>query len=381
MKKLGTNSFLTYRRIKNIAIVGQTLAVGLIVANLQAGDSPRLNHRLYIVNEYNTPATVELDGPHSKSTIQVVPGVKLLPLEEGEYIATVSQPKYETFWFRIEPESPGRSSSSSIKILNLGKLATLVVKDDRGKVISYYWDSSDLFTNIARAFGAPLSPLDQSDTLSVDVFKGNSVEVFEYLRKTNDLNWPMTFAEVRMVPQPAGRSLLEAYVKTPQEPDHVGRALEFLCYHRYDPKTGKEWQQACESLCAGLTADASIWKEPPVLRQLGIEAALTKKDYVDWKPTHIDRWPFAVLQSTRFGGGIVQSSLMTVDTKSKGWFDFVLSHISELERFKRVQDKVSVMRLDLRLQPGGSVGSRSELQKLREVAAASGIELVDSDFP
>ena len=243
-------------RARSFLILGVVLALaalGFVIAN----EYIRRNRTVYVVNGYNTPATVELTGTGVQ---QKVSRLEPLVLAEGTYHAVISGPVKQELDFTVEADYFSRWFDDPAWILNVGGDAILM-----RRVVVYRRDpppasfdflfgrSFESLSNVTHPF-QPLPATmqvnenDSRTLVDVQFYDGNAEGLFGYFMEQKDPEHALQLAESWLRTHPADEAMLRGYTTVAQRRKAAARVDAYLRDGLAVRPVRIEWHRAYQNL-------------------------------------------------------------------------------------------------------------------------------------
>jgi tetratricopeptide (TPR) repeat protein len=222
---------------RTLAVVGVIIALVFLVFAF-SNEYIRHHRKVYLVNGYETPATVDVRGA---GTVSHFSGVQKMVLPEGRHHAVISGPVNEEVDFEIHDDYFNRWFGDDLWVINVGggallELSEATYSENPQPVVETFHigQTFEHFFNVTH----PFKPLPKSvqvqsggnsrTLVGLDVFDGDATDVFAYYQKKNGINPAMAFAETWLHAHPDDEMLLGNYALAAQKEKQVARFDTFL---------------------------------------------------------------------------------------------------------------------------------------------------------
>lgn len=197
----------------------------------------RHHRKIYLVNGFDAPATVEISGAGSVHDFR---GMRELVLPEGHYHAVISGPAREEVDFDVRDSYFSRWGSDRVWLINVGGGALLEMivatysQTPQPPIVSFHTGSTfEEFASVDHPFTTLPDKVQVSDggsrTLTeLEQFKGSAMDVFGYYEEKQMPNEALELAENWLHGHPNDSTMLRAYsalAEAQHQRDRVDRYL------------------------------------------------------------------------------------------------------------------------------------------------------------
>ena len=249
----GAGPKLTWRSLAVLGAIVLVVSVSLMIGN----EYIRRHRTLYLVSAFKEPCTVEVRGVR---TVKVMRNVEELVLPEGRHHATITGPVRQELDFEVRSGYFDRWSDSPAWVLNVGGAAVLeldhVIYSNNprpGSVSFHFGEPFQSFPKVSHPFHPlPESLRAQSGEERVlthlDVFRGESADLFYHLQREGQMANAMRLAELRLRLNGNDERLIRAYVGGAQQQKQLERAEKFLRSGLTNRPLTIEWHRAYQNL-------------------------------------------------------------------------------------------------------------------------------------
>ncbi len=224
--------------LRTLTILG--VAAGLIAVAMLAGNFYIRGHRkLFLVNGYAQPATVQITG---QPAVPLAPhGQSQLVLPEGHYHAVVTRPGHEEFDFDLRADYLSRWFSKPAWVLNPGGQAVLIFErayySKNAAPTQYSFATGEGFVSYPEV-DHPFEPLPASVQMSsnehtrvltkLDYARGNALAVLQDLVDDKRYDEAIRLYEARLRHGSDEPGLVAGYLAAATRYGHLDRATDVL---------------------------------------------------------------------------------------------------------------------------------------------------------
>jgi len=255
-----------------IASVRGLLMLGAVVALVILGfgisnEYIRHHRKIYLINGYDTPATVSIaDAGEVKS----FKGVRELVLPEGRFHAVISGPVQEEVNFEVRDEYFNRWFGDAQWVINVGggallQLTTATYSQNAGPVdISFrVGQTFEHFPNVTHVFkklpeSVPVSSGGSRTLVELEVFSGDATDVFAYLDKKKGVSAAFDLGEMWLRAHPDDEVMLATYASAAKSGKQMPRFDVFLSSGLTNRPVRIAWHRTYQNLRDRSSAHADL---------------------------------------------------------------------------------------------------------------------------
>ncbi len=213
--------------VRALIIVGVIVALAVLVFAI-SNEYIRRHHKLYLINAYSAPATVDIQGVGSVKNFR---GVHTLNLPEGHFHAVITGPAPEELDIDVHDGYFDRVFGDPLWLINVGGGALLerinatYSKDPQPAEITFHTGKTfEFFDKVTHPFQT-LPDKVQVDSggsktlVGLDLFPGDATDVFDYYLGKQNNGAALDFGEHWLHAHPEDDNLLLLYTSTIENTD------------------------------------------------------------------------------------------------------------------------------------------------------------------
>jgi len=241
---------------RSLLVVGIIIALVLLVFAF-SNEYIRHHRKIYLVNGYDTPATVEVVGARAVAHFT---GVEKMVLPEGRYHAVISGPVKEEVDFVVRDDYFNRWFGDSLWVINVGggallELSEAIYSENPQPVVETFHlgRTVEFFSGVTH----PFKPLPKSVEVSsggtrtlvgLEVFDGDATDVFSYYEKNKSLGEALNFAETWLRAHSDDDLMIQSYAATAARNKQTNRLDGFLRSGLTNRPVRIVWHRAYQNL-------------------------------------------------------------------------------------------------------------------------------------
>lgn len=249
----GGRPIATARALLVLGMVAAAVILGFAISN----EYIRHHRKLYLVNGYKVPATVQISGV---GEIRNLVGVREFPIPEGHFHAVITGPVRQELDFDVRDTYLNRWFGDPLWLINVGGGALLAVteatysQNPQPPTISFNTGRTfEQFTTVTHPFTRlPESiQVESGETrtlVQLDLFKGDADDVFTYYERKRNAGEAFSFAETWLGTHPDDGILLMTYTRAAEHEKQNSRADSFLRSGLTNRPVRIEWHRAYQTL-------------------------------------------------------------------------------------------------------------------------------------
>lgn len=268
---------------RGLVVVGVIIALVFLVLAF-SNEYIRHHRKVYVVNGYDTPATVDVAGAGAVTHFS---GVEKMVLAEGRHHAVISGPVNEEVDFEIHDDYFNRWFGDDLWVINVGGGALLELSEatysaNPQPVVEtiHTGQTFEHFFNVTHAF----KPLPKSvevnsggsrTLVGLEVFEGDASDVFAYYQKKKTLSEALGFAETWLHAHPDDEVMIQTYALAAGHEKQVPRFDAFLRSGLTNRPVRIVWHRAYQNLHNRKAEHASLVSQyDEMLRQDSTNSAM-----------------------------------------------------------------------------------------------------------